>query len=104
MNIANKPKWNPKTFLEVGKYLHTLLVTEMSHGCDTFLAKWKEKPKAFAVWEGLPNAAYRLRSIAYAQGAYPFMTPLTAGQILLQWWMAFEGTEHGGILAVGRDQ
>ena len=97
MNIANKPKWNPKTFLEVGKYLHTLLVTEMSHGCDTFLAEWKEKPKAF-------GKAYQTQRIAYAQGAYPFTTPLTAGQILLQWWMAFEGTEHGGILAVGRDQ
>ena len=38
---------NPKIFLEVGKYLHTLLVAEMSHGCDAFLAKWKEKLKVF---------------------------------------------------------
>ena len=68
----------------------------MSHGCDTFLAEWKEKPKAF-------GKAYQTQFIAYAQGLL-FMTPLTAGQTLLQWWMAFEGTEHGGILAVGRDQ
>ena len=27
---------NPKTFLEVGQYLHTLLVAEMSHRCDPF--------------------------------------------------------------------
>ena len=73
---------NPKTFLEAGRYLHTLLVTEMSHGCDTFLAEWKEKPKAF-------GKAYQTQFIAYPQGAYPFTTPLTAGQTPLQWWMAF---------------
>ena len=87
---------NPKTFLDIGKYLHTLLVAEMSHGCDTILAKWKEKPKAF-------EKAYQTQFITYAQGLL-FMTPLTAGQTLLQWWMAFEGTENGGILAVDRDQ
>ena len=54
---------NPETFLEVGKYLHTLLVAEMSHGCDTILAKWKEKPKAF-------GKAYQTQFIAYAQGAF----------------------------------
>ena len=56
------PGTHPETFLEVGKYLHTLLVAEMSHGCDTFLAEWKEKPKAF-------GKAYQTQSIAYAQGA-----------------------------------
>ena len=55
--------------------------------------------EAESVWEGLPNTIYRLRTRGLL-----FMTPLTAGQTLLQWWMAFEGTEHGGILAVGRDQ
>jgi hypothetical protein len=85
---------NPKTFLEVGRYLHTLLIAEMHHGCDPFLAEWKEKPKAF-------GKAYQTQFIAYAQGAYPFTTPLTVGQSPLQWWMAFEGTDHGGILAVG---
>ena len=84
---------NPKTFLEVGQYLHALLVAEMTHGCDPFLAEWKDKPKAF-------GKAYQMQFIAYAQGAYPFTTPLMAGQTPLQWWMAFEGTEHGGILAV----
>ncbi len=84
---------NPKTFLEVGRYLHMLLVAEMSDGCDPFLAEWKEKPKAF-------GKAYQTQFIAYAQGAYPFTTPLTAGQTPLQCWMVFEGTEHGGILAV----
>lgn len=84
---------NPKTFLEVGKYLHTLLIAEIHNGCDPFLAEWKEKPKAF-------GKAYQMQFIAYAQGAYPFTTPLAVGQSPLQWWMAFEGTEHGGILAV----
>ena len=84
---------NPKTFLEVGKYLHTLLIAEVHNGCDPFLAEWKDKPKAF-------GKAYQTQFIAYAQGAYPFTTPLTVGQSPLQWWMAFEGTEHGGILAV----
>ena len=56
---------NPETFLEVGKYLHTLLVAEMSHGCDTFLAEWKEKLKVF-------GKAYQTQFIACAQGVYPF--------------------------------
>ena len=55
--------------------------------------------EAESVWEGLPNTVYHLRTRGLL-----FMAPLTAGQTLLQWWMAFEGTEHGGILAVGRDQ
>jgi len=84
---------NPKTFLEVGRYLHTLLIAEMNQGSNTFLAQWKDKPKAF-------GRAYQAQFIAYAQGAYPFTTPLTAGQSPLEWWMAFEETEHGGILAV----
>jgi len=77
----------------VGQYLHTLLVAEMSHRWNTFLAQWKEKPKAF-------GKAYQMQFITYMQGAYPFTTPLTAGQTLLQWWMVFKGTEHGVILAV----
>ena len=88
---------NPKTFLEVGKYLHTLLVAEMSHGCDTFLAEWKEKLKVF-------GKAYQTRLSPTPKGPIHFTTPLTPGQTPRQWWMAFEGTEHGGILAVGRDQ
>ena len=36
---------NLKIFLEVGRYLHTLLVAEMSYGCDPSLAEWKDKPK-----------------------------------------------------------
>ncbi|KIM38034.1 hypothetical protein M413DRAFT_76363 [Hebeloma cylindrosporum] len=83
---------NPKTFLQVGRYLHTLLIAEIHHGCDPFLAEWKEKPKAF-------GKAYQTQFIAYAQGAYPFTTPLMVGQSPLEWWMAFEGTEHAGILA-----
>jgi hypothetical protein len=84
---------NPKTFLEVGRYLHMLLIAEMNHGSNPFLAQWKDKPKAF-------GRAYQAQFIAYAQGAYPFTTPLTNGQSPLEWWMAFEETEHGGILAV----
>ena len=61
--------------------------------CDPFLAEWKDKPNAF-------GKAYQMQFTAYAQGAYPFTTPLTAGQTPLQWWMTFERTEHGGILVV----
>ena len=57
------------------------------------LAQQKERPKAF-------RKAYQTQFITYAQGAYPFTTPLTVGQTPLQWWMAFKGTEHGGIPVV----
>ena len=88
---------NPQTFLQVGKYLHILLVAEINHGTDPFLAQWKNKPKAF-------TRAYQTQFVAYAQGAYLFTTPLAAGQLPLEWWMAFEGTESGGILAVSDNQ
>ena len=65
--------YNPKTFLEVGQYLHTLLIAEMSHRCDPFLAQWKERPKAFR--EGLPDTVHRLHtrslSIYYSTHSWP---------------------------------
>ena len=54
--------------------------------------------EAKSVCEGLPNAVYRL-----CTRGLPIYDP-TAGQTPLEWWMAFKGTEHGGILAVGHDQ
>lgn len=87
----------PKPFLEDGQYFHTFIVAEMSHGGHPFLAKWKEKPKAF-------GKAYETQFIAYVHGAYPLTTPLTAGQTRLQWWLAFEGWEYGEILAVSCQQ
>ena len=54
--------------------------------------------EAESICEGLPNAVYHLRTRGLS------IYDPTAGQTTLEWWMAFEGTEHGGILAVGRDQ
>ncbi|KAG5635387.1 hypothetical protein H0H81_011463, partial [Sphagnurus paluster] len=56
------------------------------------LAQWKEKPKSF-------TRAYQAQFTAYAQGAYPFTTPLGPGQSPMQWWEAYVGTENAGILA-----
>jgi hypothetical protein len=77
----------------VGRYLLTLLVAEINHGSDSFLNQWEEKPKAF-------TAAYQAQFTAYAQGAYPFTTPLGLGQSPLEWWQSYEETPNGGILAV----
>ena len=54
--------------------------------------------EAESVCEGLPNTVSRLCTRGLS------IYDPTAGQTPLEWWMAFEGTEHGGILAVGRDQ
>lgn len=84
---------NPKTFLEVGRYLHSLLVTEINSGSDPFLNGWKNRPQAF-------NKLYQAQFTAYAQGSYPFTTPLSLNQSPLEWWSAYEGTDNGGLLAV----
>ena len=43
---------NPKTFLEVGQYLHTLFVTQMNHGCDPFWPNGRISRR--------PRSSYRL--------------------------------------------
>jgi hypothetical protein len=84
---------SPRTFIEVGRYLLTLLVDEINHGEDRTLIAWKDRPAAF-------TRAYQAQFTAYAQGAYPFNTPLGKEQDPLNWWQAYEGTTNAGILAV----
>jgi len=84
---------NARTFLAVGKYLHHLLVQEVLHGSDRFLLQWRNKANDF-------SKRFQLQFIAYAQGAYPFTTPLAFGENPLEWWKALLDTENGGIIAV----
>ena len=84
---------NEKTFLEVGGYLHSLLVTENNLGIDPYLTQWKKKRISF-------TKAYQAQFTAYAQGAYPFTIGLGPNQSPLEWWLGFEGTENAGIIAV----
>jgi len=84
---------NARTFLAVGKYLHYLLVQEVLHGSDPFLLQWQNKPNDFA-------KKFQSQFTAYAQGAYPFTTPLAFGENPLEWWKALLDTENGGIVAV----
>ncbi|KAJ3510647.1 hypothetical protein NLJ89_g4557 [Agrocybe chaxingu] len=83
---------NPRTFLQVGNYLFHLLAIEIQKGTDPFLTAWKDKARQFDV-------AFRAQFTAYAQGAYPFTTPLHFGENPYNWWQAFVGTSNGGILA-----
>jgi hypothetical protein len=84
---------NGKTFLEVGQYLHSLLIKEINHGIDPYLLQWKNKPSSL-------TKAYQAQFTAYAQCAYPFTIGMSLNQTPLEWWLAFEGTESAGILAV----
>jgi len=84
---------NPKTFKEVGAYLHALLVAEVNHGVDPFLVGWKNRPELF-------TKVYKAQFTAYAQGVQPFSVPLGLNQNPLDWWKALEGSPSGGILAV----
>jgi hypothetical protein len=85
---------SPKTFLEVGKYLLTVAVSEINHGSDPVLTSWKERPGGFI-------KAYQAQFAAYAQRAYPFNTPMGECQDPLDWWTALEETPNAEILAVG---
>lgn len=84
---------NPRTFLEIGAYLYSLLVIEVNHGADDFLSAWKSRPKTF-------SQCYQAQFTAYAQGSYPFQTPLSLDQSPLHWWKQYEKTDNAGILAV----
>lgn len=85
---------SPKMFKEVGAYLLTLMITEINEGVNPSFTVWKGRGKAFI-------AAYQTQFTAYAQGAYPFNTPLGDGENPLDWWRALHGSANGGILSVG---
>jgi hypothetical protein len=77
----------------VGGYLHNLLVAEINHGSDPYLARWKNQAQSF-------TKLYQAQFTAYAQGAFPFTIPLSINQSPLEWWRGYEESDHGGILAV----
>ncbi|KAF5312309.1 hypothetical protein D9619_003512 [Psilocybe cf. subviscida] len=83
---------NPGTFKEIGEYLFSLVVTEVKHGRNEYLKTFKNRPVSL-------SEQYKAQFTAYAQGSYPFTTPLGDGQSPLEWWRGFEGTANGGILA-----
>ncbi|KAF5328452.1 hypothetical protein D9611_015136 [Ephemerocybe angulata] len=83
---------NPRTFSEVGKYLHHLLVIEVNHGSDDFLRQWKDKPATLI-------KLFKAQFTAYAQRTFPFALGLGPGQTPLEYWSTFEGSANGGILA-----
>lgn len=74
-----------------------MLAAEVNHGANPFLIAWKGRPAAF-------TKAFQAQFTAYAQGAYPFMTPVGQDEDPRNWWLAFEGTTNGGILAVSYPQ
>ena len=77
----------------MGGHLHNLLVAEINHGSDPYLARWKNKAQSF-------TKQYQAQFTAYAQGPFPFTIPLSINQSPLEWWRGYEGSDHGGILAV----
>ncbi|KAJ7458998.1 ribonuclease H-like domain-containing protein [Mycena latifolia] len=82
---------NAKTFLAVGQYLFRQGVLEVEHGIDPVLTAYKKKKTAF-------TTKFKAQFTAYAQGAFPFNTPLGKDHPIT-WWRALEGSEHGGIIA-----
>ena len=78
---------NPKTFLEVGGYLHNLLIAEINHGSNPYLAHWKNKAQSL-------TKQYQAQFTAYAQGAFPLKIPLSYNQSSLKWWRGYEGSDH----------
>jgi hypothetical protein len=81
-----------KTFFAVGEYLYELGMVEVENGIDPVLVAFKRKKSALA-------KKFQSQFTAYAQGAFPFNTPL-GNTRPLKWWQALEGSEHGGIVAV----
>lgn len=84
---------SPRTFLDVGAYLHSLLAIEVKLGFNKHIAKYKGKG-------GLLTKIYQAQFTAYAQGIFPFSIPLGLGQTPLQWWKVLENSDNGGVLAV----
>ncbi|KAJ7478934.1 hypothetical protein FB451DRAFT_1338656 [Mycena latifolia] len=67
-------------------------VLEVEHGIDPVLTAYKKKKTAF-------TTKFKAQFTAYAQGAFPFNTPLGKDHPIT-WWRALEGSEHGGIIAM----
>ena len=84
---------NPRTFLEVARYVFDILVQEVESGVDPVLIAFRKRKALF-------SANFKQQFTAYAQGAYPFNVPVGPGQTPLEWWKAFVGTENAGIIAV----
>ncbi|KAF7350324.1 hypothetical protein MVEN_01336900 [Mycena venus] len=82
---------NAKTFFTVAEYLYQLGITEVEHGADPVLVAFKKKKRVFA-------DKFKSQFTAYAQGAFPFNTPI-ADRHPIHWWKVLEGSEHGGIVA-----
>ena len=84
---------SPRTFIEVGSYLHSLLAAEVKLGANKHIAKFKGKGS-------LLTKTYQAQFVAYTQGIFPFSTPLGLSQTPLQWWKVFENSDNAGVLAV----
>ncbi|KAJ3520394.1 hypothetical protein NMY22_g12778 [Coprinellus aureogranulatus] len=67
---------HPKTFLEVGKYLHHILILEVTCGTSEYLEKFKKKPVTLV-------RLFKAQFTAYAQGVYPL--PLVLAQDRRYW-------------------
>ncbi|KAG6806944.1 hypothetical protein H0H92_009504, partial [Tricholoma furcatifolium] len=83
---------NPKTFLEVAKYLHHIAVNEIMHGNDPILLSYKNRPKTF-------TKAFQAQFTAYAQRTYPFAMPIGAEQDPLDWWIGIKGQPNTDVLS-----
>ncbi|KAJ6542163.1 ribonuclease H-like domain-containing protein [Mycena vulgaris] len=82
---------NAKTFHAVGEYLFRQGALEVENGIDPVLILYKTKKRTF-------SNKFKTQFVAYAQGAFPFNTPIGNMQPIT-WWRALEGSEHGGIIA-----
>ncbi|KAJ7434270.1 ribonuclease H-like domain-containing protein [Mycena galericulata] len=82
---------NAKTFFAVAEYLFEQAVIEVEHGIDPTLIAFQKKKKTF-------SEQFKLQFLSYAQGSFPFNTPL-GGMRPIDWWRALEGSPHGGIVA-----
>ncbi|KAJ7620470.1 ribonuclease H-like domain-containing protein, partial [Mycena rosella] len=83
---------NAKTFRAVGEYLFDQGALEVEHGIDPLLIGYEKKKRLFA-------EKFKGQFTAYAQGAFPFNTPLGEKEHPMTWWRALEGSEYGGIIA-----
>ncbi|KAJ7213203.1 ribonuclease H-like domain-containing protein [Mycena rebaudengoi] len=82
---------NPKTFLAVAKYLFDQATREIKHGSNPVLTAFAGRPAAFA-------RQFKAQFGAYAQGSFPFNTPIGETHPA-DWWASLKGSDHGGIMA-----
>ncbi|KAJ7758880.1 ribonuclease H-like domain-containing protein [Mycena maculata] len=81
---------NAKTFFTVAQYLFDQAVIEIEHGIDPTLMAYRKKKTAF-------SGKFKQQFAAYAQGEFPFNSPLGSMRPI-DWWCALERSEHGGII------